>query len=672
MSYPINQKINPYSPVAMGVNNSQAPNVDADAIAQGITQNSVLKGVSGDEQEKNPWLTPVLTIPVAIAISLGLDKFNASCGGDYDKSLIGQMGTWGEKIGLKIRKTLTFVEKIETQIINAKSWIKTKIINPSKILSAIFNTPAQPDNKMALSMFKGTPSEIASSAIQKIEKHVENKGTLKINGKEVTDLEKLKAYVAELAKDTHTDDGIKKVMELCKEQGNDIVTLKTSAPGKIPLSDLIFGKPKYLSEVLPESLSKILTKETRFSEDFNKLKAFENGNKTVLGKSLPKGMLRVLEGLTNSTGGKLGIIMGAFFIADAIKKTIDAPKGNGEKRKTFAENLIYNVGWYLTAPLGLAIIYKPGGLKYIGLNDTQVKEYRKLLNEFNEKAKTGQIKDKAIYNDAKKTLKIKLKEILKQSTINVKETDSIATKTGKFFANLIRKPLRLGANILTLGLEQPEAFNPKGIGNVKSKENLIESILGKMEQFFKNGKAKGVKGFAGGAMRFGLFMFVIAPFLGKIAAKCSHIVFGKPTKSVLDEEKESEQEKEKERQIISPIMPQQQVQTLAQVQTPTQSSPVMTPMQPIQQNANLTYNQTPTEQGNMVNMYKTQPTTGESIISTSDEPVRTYIPSSDGVKIDKSVYQEQENKANSAITKSYNAEKRAGKHITLPPENKPQ
>lgn len=663
MSYPINQKINPYSPVAMGVNNSQAPNVDADTIAQGITQNSVLKGVSSEEGEKNPWLTPVLTIPVWGAMVLGMDKFNGKCGGDYDKSLVGRVGAWGEKAELKVREKFQFIEKIEAQIINAKSWIKTKIVNPSKILSAIFNTPAQPDNKMALMMFKGTPAEIASNAIQKVEKHLENNGTLKINGKEVTDSAKLKAYVAELAKDTHTDDGIKKVMELLEQQGNDI--LKTTNSEKTPL----------LSKVLPKPIANILNRETHFSEDFNKLKAFKNGNKTVLGKALPKGMLRVLEGLTNGTaGGKIAMIMGAFFIADAIKKTIDAPKGNGEKRKTFAENLIYNVGWYLTAPLGLAMIYKPGGLKYIGFDKNQVKEYLDRLNKFNEPVKTGQIKDKAVYDAELQKLKTDLKKIFKKSanSIEIKATDSIGIKVGKFFANLIRKPLQLGGKILMFGTAQPEAFNPKGIGSVKSKGNLIESILEKMEQFFKNGKAKGVKGFAGGAMRFGLFMFVIAPFLGKIAAKCSHIVFGKPTKSVLDEEKESEQEKEKERQIISPIMPQQQVQTLAQVQTPTQSSPVMTPMQPVQQNANLTYNQTPTEQGNMVNMYKTQPTTGKEIISSSDEPVRTYIPSSDGVKIDKSIYQEQENKANAAIAKSYNAEKQAGKRTTLPPENKPQ
>lgn len=658
MSYPINQKINPYQQPAMGVNSINAPqlqDVNADTIAQGIDQNSVLKGVGGGEEEKNKWMTPVLTLPVWGVMCLAMDQFNKACGGEYKKSMLGRLNIWGENLG----KELPFIDVALKKISSLKSLFMDKVVTKSKILSAFFNTPAIPKNKMALTMSKGTIAEISTEAVQRLEKHLQSGGTLKLNidGKDITDAKQIEAYVKGLSEKTHTEDGIKEIINLFKQQSKEgcIITKKV---GKIPFTN---GQ-KYISDVIP-GLEKLMNRKIYFSEFTNKLNSFGNPLEvtTTIGKRLPKAVIRTVEGITNGTaGGKVAILMAAYFIADAIKKTIDAPKGNGEKGKTFAENNIYNLGWYLTMPFGMGLLYKTGGLKYIGLGENQVKEYRRLLNEFNDRAKSGQIKDKALYNSEKKALQGKLKEILKQSATEIKSTDGFGTKVGKTLKNIFYKPLQWGAKVLTAGLEQPESFNPKAIGK---SSNLME----KVQQFFQYGKAKNVKGFAGAALRFSLFMFTIAPFLGKFFAKGSHIVFGKPTKSVLDDE-----ETPKKNQPLT--IPQQNAISQAQLQqtqmpqNQTQLQP-LTVMQPIQQDTKFAHDQVASApRENLVDMYKTQPTVERNMMLVQEGPVRTYVPSSEPVKVKAKEYssedKQDENKAADVLSKADKAERMASKYLS--------
>lgn len=663
MSYPINQKINPYSQTSMGVNginNPQLQDVNVDNVAQGITQNSVLKGVSGNEEEKDAWMTPVITLPVWAAMCLAMDKFNSKCGGEYDKSLVGRVGAWGEKIGNKFASVETFLKKIDSW----KTSFKTKIVPKSKILSAYFNTPAKPVNKMALTMSGGTSREIASDAVQKLEKHLKSGGTLNFiqDGKQITDVKQIEAYVKKLSETSHTEDGVKNIIKLCEQQGLEGHTeiKKIGNLKKMPLIGGLFKEDKYLSDIIP-GLDKT-SRKIYFSEYANKLQSFNNGNTTHLGRVLPKGVLKVVEGLTNGTaGGKVAILMGAYFVADAIKKTIDAPNENGEKRKTFAENLIYNVGWYVTMPLGMALMYRTGGLKYIGMSKDQVEAYRAKLDGFNKSVEAGKygINDKAKYVTDKKELQKSLKEMLK-GDLNAPETASFGKKTGSFLKNLVYKPLKTAANFLTVGLESIKSYNPKGI-------NKESGLLEKAGQFFTNGKAEKLKGVGGGVLRFGLFMFTIAPFLGKIAAKCSHIIFGKPAKSVLDEEKEPE----KEQQLTIPQQDTPPQALIAQSNTSSQpqaQQPLVAPMmQPAQKSMNLANSQIVSSdpQDNLVNMYqKTAPTVERNMMTSQEKPVRRYIPSSEGVKyVEDDKESQTDAKVTSLVTQSEKAEKLANKYI---------
>ena len=62
------------------------------------------------------------------------------------------------------------------------------------------------------------------------------------------------------------------------------------------------------------------------------------GNKTTLGRALPKSLGWFMEGCTNRfAGGKLAVAMQAGIFADMLYQTIKAPKG--EKIKTFGEKI---------------------------------------------------------------------------------------------------------------------------------------------------------------------------------------------------------------------------------------------------------------------------------------------------------------------------------------------
>lgn len=628
MSYPINQKINPYTQASMGANSPQLQNIDANTIESGIANNSVLKGVSSssdNDENKNFLITAGLTVPVWAAMVYGMSKFNDACKNtDYSKTVVGKVGEFGERIGNGKFFQSSFMKKVEKIITSAKTKFFEKIVPKSRILTAFFNTPAVPKSSMVVTTAKGTIAGIASDAAKKLDQYSKHGHKIVLDGKELSAKE-----IEELSKTSHEKETIDKIVKICEgiaEKQTKDGPFEMKKVGKIPWSEKFSASksPKYITDI--PGAERFLGKKIHFAEYANKLKAFSNGNKTWLGKSLPTTMLKVIEGLTNGTaGGKIAILMGAYFVADAIKKTMDAPSGHGEKRKTFAENLIYNVGWYLTMPLGIGLLYKAGGLKYIGMSKEKVDAYRKELEEFNKKAEAGDFANKEAYKTAKKNLKGMLKG------------DISGSKPVQFFKNLLYKPLKKAASILDVGLETAKPFIPKGTDEAG--------------KFFKT-LGYNLKRGAGYPMRFIPYMFVIAPFLGKLAAICSHIVFGKPTKSVLDEDKEPE--KEQQRQIISPIMPQQQTQA----QTPV--PPMNTAMQPAQQNTNLSYSQP------NIGEYKTEPTTGRQMISSPEAPAKRYIPSSEPVKIDPNYRQlsgEQDAKMNSAIKKADYAERNAGKFV---------
>ena len=152
-------------------------------------------------------------------------------------------------------------------------------------------------------------------------------------------------------------------------------------------------------------------------------------------------------------------------------------------------------------------------------------------------------------------------------------------------------------------------------------------------------------------MRAILGMIVLLPMFNKIAVKGSHLIFGKPKHSVLDEGKEEEKAKDMKSQPLPPQQLQQsyQLKQTPQTQTVTQQT---------------TQNTTNT-QSNLLDKYKngqnnTTKTTTTNVDKKDDkkqtEPVRTYIPSPVGVQVQSN---EDLSAADAALRRAEGAEKLA-------------
>lgn len=653
MSYPINSKINPYMQPSTGLSSQQLQEIDAEKIKQGVNQgidsNPVTQIVKNDTLVKTG-----LTVGIWFGIAQLMNKFNKACStaSDGSKNLLDKVRDFGDKIGeYKFFKSKAFENAVGFGE-KVKTFLRKNVVDKSAVLRAFVDTPTKPKNAMARVMSLGTIGEIGQDTAQAFEQFVDISKKNNIDG-----LKELNLTADELAKISKEPDlYIDKIIDICKKKKpTEFIELANADKAFVPFPYASSIKKVFRDKLLGKELySKLFGRRIYFSELGNKLTALKgvkgNYGKTYLGKSLPKTFLRTMEGLTNGTaGGKMMILMQAGFLADAIINTFKAPKG--EKFKTFMENMTQNLAMYLTIPLGIKLIHHLGGLKYIGMSKDGIENYRNALTEFNKKAEAGAFASKAEYNQAKKALS----NMLKGDTKLLK-ADGFGKNLWKGIKNIVHKPLKWGASIVSVGLETKS-------GLLKPGASRLENVYRNFGSLFKRG--------AGFPVRFILGMMVFIPFFSNLAVKACHVVFGRPTKSVLDEGKETEKAKEtKTPQTIA--IPQQQ--------TPPQSTSAMQPIQ----NTNLANNQAtpiqrenlidmhhsnpeitpmhPIERENLLDMHKTEPT-NPKVIPSPQEPVRTYVPSSDGVKINSNLDKEQDDKVSAAFHKADIAEKVANKYV---------
>lgn len=624
MSYPINKNVNPYQQqqTTMGLNNNpqlNLQNVDPNAVSQNVVNNSVLKGVS-DSSSDGLFSTKtfLISLPVWVAMCFGVDKFGKACRGD--NSLLHKAAGLGDKIADKFKPLETLAAKIGQGL----TYLKDKIAVPerSKLLYSLLHTPAEAENMMAKPIASGPLGEVASEAIGKIKMHIECNGKLTLNKPDkyihLTD----EQYLASLTERSHTKEGIEEILKICKDnKENDVLHITKGI--SIPISEKFSPdqKPRYLTDYIKnESIRKKLIGEHHLSEYINKMNALKSAELTKggsrLGKFLSRALLRLEGGLAQSmSNGKFGLLMGAYFIAESIKKGLEAPKGNGEKRKTFTENFMYNFGFMLTMPLAAKMMYGIGGLKYIGMTKEQVESYRTKLKELNEGVLNKTITKEQYYD----IVKTKLNPMLKGDL--------------KGFKKVLYSPFKIFGRLWDIGLENRRPFTGEGA-------NILTKTVGRIPYRFRQ--------YGGFFLRFALFNFVFSQVLAKLFAQGSDAIFGKPTKSLLDEGKE-----EKNKPVQPLIIPQQD--------GPVQQTPQMA-IQSAQQNNTLANNQ-------FVNTEN-----GENIIGTATQKnvvgnptqTRRYIPSEDAVKIEKQkvdVSQEKQKKADDAQNKAKRAENNAQKYL---------
>lgn len=600
--------------------------------------------------------TPEQLLPFWLASWYGLgqlmDKFNPLCRGEYKDSILGKIGGWGDKISTKTR--------VGRGIENGLQWIDNKttaLAKKNKIVNALKNYSTRPEwsfaktpgagvhgflatdteqlfenflnpltNRQVKSPLFGIPLSAKSNYYQGLEQYgnitqqeINNfvkslKGktfaekTLALQKKELELLGANADIVAKiegktglkglekLAKSLKVKKlGFKSIREFNELKGkfldnpDKIMKALENADKKIKFS-VWRGNDNILGKIKSHLIGRIATPQ----EYLNKYKAIlGKGNTSRLGRFLPASLGWLTEGTTSRfAGGKLAVAMQSYFLADMLYHTIKAPKG--EKTKTFAERFVNDFTYFMAMTFGIKAMHKVGGLKYLGIKDKAgIEAYRKGIEAFKAKHAAGLLNNKKAYKFAQKRLDVLL------GKQNVKG----------FFNKLFFKVGKL----INLGNERIPAYKST------SKYNL--NWLRKCA----NGNILGVP------LRFAIPMLVISPFLAKLTTKTAHKIFGKPTNSVLDEDKEPEEVKTAQQQT------QPQNNNIPEVNKPQQ--PPRNPNQYadsnlIKQRTNAINGQ---QQVNNVNPQQATPNATNPNVAQptkeneEKEPVRTYIPSPVGM-----------------------------------------
>ncbi|MCQ2957437.1 MAG: hypothetical protein MJ180_00880 [Candidatus Gastranaerophilales bacterium] len=496
------------------------------------------------------------------------------------------------KLGRKIDNVLfPFLNKNKGKIDSARAGISKVTPDWTKNLYEKFKIGVAPKNNMALFQYRGA-THAASNAFFDVLKQVKPSELLKLGLKE--------ADVAQI---------------LAIAENTKAVDRKTLLQGLEFVADKFKNvKAKDLQGLLLKS-----GKKSYLLNELNKARAFIAPNaKTGFTKYLQKGLMYLSEGAGGGViGGALfGILMNSLFMATTIKRTWEAPWK--EKFSTFMEGLMVEFGGiYFTMVLGTRLTYKLLGLKNAdktaaqlanikGLTETinaakgefknldvilkYVKKgnmtpelqgaIKEILQGINTEGLTPEIKQlisktigaepvkKGFLGGLFRSKMPALKDLTKEEAIKVFEhlrevkgsainssIDNLAkmrafqkVPKGGFFRNLFNRPLRWAGNFLSIGLENlPTKVGVKGV----SKFRLFFSKLW-----------NGVK-FAGGyPLRFILVGMIVTPPLTNLLGKISHTLFGKPTKSIMDE-RDGKNEETKNQQIAQQQNPQNPDKMLA-------------------------------------------------------------------------------------------------------------
>lgn len=618
-------------------------NVDGEKIKQSVDNSYLANRVKAStDDESNPFATLGVGTALWYGISQGMDKLNPMMEGKYEDTILGKMGAWGDKVATNSTKS-GLGKKIDTFLRKMKiGW--WKLTKKSDIAYAIQNHKTSPEWSFAKVPGKGVEGFLASDTEQVFEEFLKP-----ISGRErklnllffdvplgkYNSYQKLEQYGVD---QKYIDDFVNKIKNLSfdekalalqKEElkllgATDDVIRTASARGMEGLREAAYDlkvkklgfnskaayeaiKGKFIdnTKTVMDALSKadknlkisiwrkngtwgkikshLFGRQVSLSEYHNKyIATMGKGNKTALGRFLPKAFSWFLEGTTNRfAGGKLAVAMQAGIFADMLIHAFKAPKG--EKGKTLAERFVNDFTYFMAMPFGIWAMHKVGGMKYAGLDKKGVEAYNKAREAFNADVRAGKLADKALYKQRRKDLK----NILKA---NVK--------------NPITRLLKKIGGFINIGNETILAR--------RSAAKMNMNLFRRSGNFFRN--------LLGVPMRIAIPMMIIVPFVAKNATKISHFLFGKPTKSVLDEDSEASQDKltSEQQAQMQKLAEEYQKQIQAQAQAAAQKK-----------NEPFVSNNSPT---NLINMTKNGNPYKETIPKVTQpehlsKPTYTYIPS---------------------------------------------
>lgn len=515
-------------------------------------------------------------IPTWMGLHWGTELFNKANGGEYEKSLVGRLGNWGDRMSRSSVVQNRFIDNMRSHGRAIKTNIKNFIMRHDK-LRAMYETPTAPESQMVTNFMETQAEADLKEGLGKVKDYVEkNPTSLKKAGATQAEIDALKrvhgtdifgrikgeAKVTEefLLQKFGNKLGIPNIMaEVIRDEGaistrieglenyiaSGTATKDEIASGKAEIKSLKKSLENFraskikelklrtlgieegaIAEMLADpakNAGKIEQLLKKGGQDSPKLKQFYNKvlsiskPKTGLGKLFPKMAKLGMRGLTFG-GGLFNSLFVAFFLGDAVKNTIDAPKE--KKAGTFVHGLLDAMSWVVAMPLAIKGMHAINGLKNLGKSKLQVETYKNALKTFNEKVASGALRDKALYDTEFRNL------------MNLKNVGTAQ----KGFSKVLSKV----ASFLSIGLEQPARYkeatqslnwgmNFKNWATGKNLAAIGRNIKRNLPNIGKN--------IVGYPLRFGLYMAIFAPIVDKVFSGIASAIFGKP----YDPEKHKEQ-----------------------------------------------------------------------------------------------------------------------------------
>ena len=518
------------------------------------------------EEKKGPSM-PLVMFLTWLGLNKTTDMYNKLCtNDDYNKTIVGRMGNFGDKIAPKIGKSKTYTS-LMAHIGSFKSSIKN-YINSKPMLYAMFNTATKPENEMVKGFMKTQIAEDVDEAVRTLNGYIDElPKTLKEAGATKDEIKALKAKYG-----TNIFGQIKNKKRAIQELqfnrigaapnfidtlGNDkelikktLQEMKVKHLGLEPdtYKDVLANPSKNL-KIIREACKRggknakaffgryswipglgfFTKRSTNLSMSYNKLST-EFNHTTKLGKALAKSSKLFMRGLTFG-GGRIGSIMVAFGLGTAICNAFKAPKE--QKVGTAVAGGVEAVSWIASMPLAVSIMHGVNGLANTGLSKMQVGRYRVALRNFNKQVAAGVFKDEAAYKTALDAVN-KLREV--------------KVPQGK-----ITKGLSKLGHFLSIALENPKPFQ-EATKTLKGGAKM--SAIGRNIKRYLPLIGKNAIGYP---LRFALYALVFSPIVDKVISSATSAIFGKPYEP---EETEEGKEAEKNEQQTTtqpqsnPEMPQ--------------------------------------------------------------------------------------------------------------------
>jgi|GEM_PF-4599065 len=328
------------------------------------------------------------------------------------------------------------------------------------------------------------------------------------------------------------------------------------------------------------------TKTINLTNSMNKFKGLEAANtENIIAKGIQKSGLIAGEAFSGALicgGGVMGtggMILNAFMIGAAIKKAIDAPKG--EKISTFMESFVGNFfAFLITIPIAEQVLYKALGARNIGtskLISNAIEKNPELKAKLTAKFAENTTIKQGMEHLAKDQGAYIIKEILAKDT---KKAGKLNTKFGEgttvedalshLKTSLLKAPNEKAAksiqdDIKILdGLSKKAAVDDMKVLKSLSSKNIpilqkVTKSLGRLfsiglgeeasSHLFSNASFRKrawnfVTHNVGGLGRLLIIMAVISPVLTKPFEWLTHTIFGTPTATKKEEEKKNKNKDE--------------------------------------------------------------------------------------------------------------------------------